>query len=325
MKPQSTWCGIWRVDNGFSFILHIKNSLIVAPITVQPSLFFADGTEYPLPAVNLPVAGTGDVDVNAALMQLPPALAAHRSDFGTAVLRFDYPTPGHVIGSTEIINPAASLIFTHPFAATDESPAGEQVWEGLWWKHDPGVGGFVALSNVTGAPQRVTITPSGQRGTPGAPTTITLASHASELIDLDRLIEGLPQRERNSGGLRIVYDGFPKCRDFGRTPERAQWIAMDTPPTFRSGIILARGARRQRSEWGSPESWSEDRTRRRASLVKRSFIPTPFCEIRARKTWCWRRWSVTCRTANPSRSQFRRRPSPLSKPAASAGCLRRRA
>src|SRR5437867_3293262 len=51
------YCGLWRVDGGFLSTIHIKNSLIVGPLDVTPVLYMADGAEYALPAVHLPISG----------------------------------------------------------------------------------------------------------------------------------------------------------------------------------------------------------------------------------------------------------------------------
>lgn len=84
----SLYCGLWRVDSGFISTIHIKNVLTVGPLTVTPVLFMADGTEYDLPAVWLPTAGTSNIRVNDALNAASPFIAAHRSDYGSVALRY---------------------------------------------------------------------------------------------------------------------------------------------------------------------------------------------------------------------------------------------
>jgi hypothetical protein len=48
------YCGLWRVDNGFVSKIHIKNALIVGPMTVVPVLYMADGTAYELQPMQVP-------------------------------------------------------------------------------------------------------------------------------------------------------------------------------------------------------------------------------------------------------------------------------
>ncbi len=204
--PQTLFCGLWRVDGDFTSTIHIKNSLVVGPIEVTPVLYMADGTGYALPPVNLPTSGVASVSVNQALANAPPELARHQSQFGSAALRYQYASPGHVLGSLEILNVGDSLIFTYPFsgvAATRQA----QTWEGLWWRHDPGVGGFVALSNTTGGPMEVTLQAIGSRGTALPAEALTIAAHSTQLLDLDSLVNGLSGLENQAGGLRVKYDG----------------------------------------------------------------------------------------------------------------------
>jgi hypothetical protein len=43
--PQMMFSGLWRVDGNFQSTIHMKNSLVVAPVQVTPVLCMADGTE----------------------------------------------------------------------------------------------------------------------------------------------------------------------------------------------------------------------------------------------------------------------------------------
>lgn len=79
--------------------------------------------------------------------------------------------------------------------------------EGLWWRHDPGVGGFVALSNPTDAAVSVSLQATGSMGTPLPALSLTLGAHATQMLDLDSLVGGLPGTENQAGGLRVQYNG----------------------------------------------------------------------------------------------------------------------
>jgi hypothetical protein len=200
-------CGLWRVDGGFVSTIRIKNSLIVAPLEVRAVLYMADGTAYPLPAVHLPISGVATVNVNAALAAAPPQIAGHLSTHGSAAVFYTYPTPGHLLGSIEVLDLAGSLIFTYPFIGGIEGEAGPQTIDGLWWRHDPGVGGFVSLANTTAEPIEVSLQVSGSSGRPQPAVGVQLLAHGSSLVDLDRLVEQLPGLENGAGGVRIRYAG----------------------------------------------------------------------------------------------------------------------
>lgn len=204
---HTLYCGLWRVDGGFVSTIRIKNSLVVAPLEMSPVLYMADGTEYVLPPIKLAETGVAALNVNAALAAAAPHVAEHLSQFGSAALRYGYSTPGHVLGSIEILDTARSLIFTYPFSgAADASHTGE-TWEGLWWRQNPGVGGFVSLANATGATLEVSIQPIGSRGTALTPEVFHLPAHATQMLDLDRLVGGLPGLENQAGGLRVQHNG----------------------------------------------------------------------------------------------------------------------
>ncbi len=200
-------CGLWRVDSGFVSKIHVKNALIATPLTVMPVLYMADGTQYELQPIQVPVAGTAQINVNDALSYAPPAIEPHLSEYGSAALLYQYQNPGHLLAFTEIINLPGSLIFTTPFAGVDEAAAGTQTLEAVWWRHTAQVDGFVALSNVTSGPIDVSLQPTGSQGTQLASTAITLQGHSTQMLDLDLLAWGLPQAENQAGGLRLQYYG----------------------------------------------------------------------------------------------------------------------
>src|SRR5437867_7822387 len=88
---HTLYCGLWRTDGGFVSTIRIKNSLVVAPLEVSPTLYMEDGTAYPLPPVNLAIAGVATVNVNQALSLAPPSIARHLSKYGSVGLVYRYP------------------------------------------------------------------------------------------------------------------------------------------------------------------------------------------------------------------------------------------
>jgi len=126
--PTSTYslhCGLWRVDSGFVSKIHIKNVLIAKPLTVMPVLYMADGTSYELQPIQVPVAGTAQINVNDALSYAPPAIEPHLSEYGSAALFYQYKNPGHLLAFTEILNLQGSLIFTTAFDGVDKGGGGD--------------------------------------------------------------------------------------------------------------------------------------------------------------------------------------------------------
>ncbi len=197
------------MDNGFVSTIHLKNTLVVGPLTVTPILFMADGTEYDLAPVRLVTTGSDDLRVGDALAIAPPAIAAHLSDYGSAELRYQYTSPGHLQAFTEISHAALSLTYTVPFEGPPDAAADTETVEGVWWRHTPDVHGFVALANTTAAPVPVSLRTTGSLGTAPVPLAASIPAHATEMFDLNSLTLDLPQGENGAGGLRVQYQGKP--------------------------------------------------------------------------------------------------------------------
>ncbi len=206
LEQQTLFSGLWRVDGGFVSTIQIKNSLIVGPAVVTPVLYMADGTPYELPPVRLATAGIAAVNVNQALAQAPPHISAHVSQYGSAALRYTGLSMS-VLASMEILDPSRSLIFGYPFDTPMAMETENQTLEGLWWKHDPGVGGFVSFANVTDRSKEITLQVIGAEGSTLAPESLTLGAHVTQVLDLDRLISTLPPLEGEVGGMRVTYTG----------------------------------------------------------------------------------------------------------------------
>ncbi|HEV2386360.1 MAG TPA: Ig-like domain-containing protein [Candidatus Acidoferrales bacterium] len=203
--PQSMVCALWRTDQGFVSTIRIKNGMIVGPVTVTPVLFMADGTEYDLAPVNLVAGGIAFVDVNDALENAPPAVANHLSQYGSAALRYQWAAPGTVVGSTQIMNDAESLVFDYPFMPVQADVVSSHTVEGLWWKHDPGVGGFLAVSNTTAQPTSATLDGTTADGDALAGETLSLPPHGMELVNMDTVF---PANAANrAGGVRVRFRG----------------------------------------------------------------------------------------------------------------------
>ncbi len=165
----------------------------------------ADGTEYDLPAVNLPASGIATIDVKTALASTPAALASHISDYGSATLRYNG-LESALLGQTALGSTALSESFLSHFTAVMPGSPATQTLEGLWWARDAGIGGFVGLGNATAQLRTVIVEALTASGQVQATQSFTLAPHASQMIDLFPLIG--PPKAGDAGGLRIQFDGL---------------------------------------------------------------------------------------------------------------------
>lgn len=210
-KPQQVFSGFWRVDQGFESTLRIKNILITQNLTVSPVVYMADGTAYALPSIDLAPGGIRDVSINEALQEAPPSIRGHVSQFGSVVLHFTSPSVANAATNMQVLNTTQSLVFTvssKPILPRAVAPNGDQTLESLWWKHDPGVRVFAAVTNTSGEQKHVELQIVGSHGSIRVERR-NLLPKATDIVDLSELIRELPEQENQIGGIRVKFDGAP--------------------------------------------------------------------------------------------------------------------
>src|SRR5260370_11892219 len=207
-KTYVLYSGFWRTDGSFVSTIRVKNVLAVAPIDVTPVLFMVDGAPYMLSSVHVAVSGVDTVNSNDALATAPSSIASHISQFGSAALIYSYPSPGHVTAQMAAIDASRSLSYTYPFVEPMDMPGhdSKQVLEGLWWKHDPGVTGFITLSNTTGQQQTAVLTPVFP-GNNANSQQVTLAPQSTQMLKLEDIANQTSTPDNRAGGIRVEYEG----------------------------------------------------------------------------------------------------------------------
>lgn len=228
--PQMLYCGLWRSGGSLAAKVHIKNSLMVAPVSVTLTLYMADGTPYILPAVEVPMSGEVTVSLSQALADAPSSMLGHISGHGSATLTYLWDRPGHIAASLNMKDVAHSLSFHEsfmimpvptmtqsvaeigpaslrmkPVALALRQGAGSPVSdaEGLWWRRDPGVSVHLGLANSSDSSITAQFELIGRSGSGAGWQTVDLDPHASTLVPLNVLINGLPGDERKGGGIRV--------------------------------------------------------------------------------------------------------------------------
>jgi hypothetical protein len=201
--PQTAFSGFWRTDGGFVAKMRIKNALVTAPLEVSPVLYMADGTEYQLPTIMIPTSGVVTVNVNQALAQAPASVLTHLSTFGSAGLTYRHASGGHLIASISMQDTSRSLVLSYPFTESPVSrrrpQSGSSVWEGAWWKHDPDIQGFVAISNATNRETQARVRLISAGGSLAQPKTINLKAHSTQMLSLESDLNATGKE----GGIRI--------------------------------------------------------------------------------------------------------------------------
>jgi len=200
--------GLWMIDANMKSSLHITNDLVTSSLSVTPVLWLSNGVKYTLPAVNLEPSGTAVVDINQALASQGLASYATLSGY----VEIDYSWPWDALCATVVnVDTLHSVIFSYglplasPAAQTSQAAATTQTLEGLWWKQEANVTGFVTFINPTPQAGSAVLTVSDAQSNPLGQYPVTVSPHGTKTVDLT----GALQNAGTSGGLRVVYNGGP--------------------------------------------------------------------------------------------------------------------
>jgi len=198
--------GPWIVDSHFRSTIFLKNSVETSTITVTPVLHFSDGSEHRLAAVQLEASGTAKIDINAGLDTL--GISPNATLTGWVELQYIWAWEPFC-GMIRVVDTTRSVVFTFGFG-TPESlkfdsahKAAAQVTEGMWWKQEHNVTGFVALANTTTRPVTATVEISDNHAAVLGTHTITVAPKGMETLDPLEI----ESPSVTAGGIRISYTG----------------------------------------------------------------------------------------------------------------------
>src|SRR5271166_3254317 len=150
--PRSLTGGLWMTNGSMKSRLRITNDLVTASLSVTPILWLSNGVKYVLPAVNLQPSGTAIVDINQALAD--QGLAPYGTLSGYVELNYQWPWDA-LCAMVVNVDVAHSVIFGYGLqlgapsahAGQTTGQASSQILEGLWWKQEANVTGFVAITN----------------------------------------------------------------------------------------------------------------------------------------------------------------------------------
>jgi hypothetical protein len=201
--------GLWMTDANFKSSIFVRNIVESDPMTVTPIVWLANGTKYTLPDVTIDPAGTAIIDVNAGLQG--KGISPWATLNGYVELQYSWPWDP-LCATIRAVDVSHSLIFTTglrssaPFNSQSQARApAQQAVEGMWWKEEKDVTGFVSLANVTSQPVQATVQVSDNQANGLAEHTVTISPHGMKLVNLTEL----PSIAGTEGGLRISYMGTP--------------------------------------------------------------------------------------------------------------------
>jgi hypothetical protein len=155
---QSVVGGMWMTDANFKSTIYLRNNVETDSITVTPILWLSNGQKYVLNEVKLDPAGVAVINVNQALAE--KNIASWATLNGYVEVQYTWPWDA-LCATIWNVDAGHSLIFTS--GLNSSSPAKSdtlstspqnQILQGLWWKQEPNVSGFIALSNTSSAAVR---------------------------------------------------------------------------------------------------------------------------------------------------------------------------
>lgn len=206
LVPGSTAAGPWIVDSHFQSNIYLKNIVETSAIPVTPVLHMSDGTVHRLPDVLLEPAGIANIDISASLETL--GIVPNATLSGWVELQYNWAWDP-LCAMIRVLDTTRSLIFTFGFgtpesmASQSQHISGRQITEGMWWKQEPKVTGFVALANTTSKTIIAKLDVSDTHNSVLGSHTVTVPPHCMEMLDL---IE-MQSASTNEGGIRVTYFG----------------------------------------------------------------------------------------------------------------------
>lgn len=193
----------------FKSALYLKNGLKTGPLTVTPALYLSNGVRLSLAPVTMEPSGTAVVDINQALVD--NGMASNASLNGYVEITFQWAWDV-VCATVRNVDTVHSLIFISnlqplPPPSPASQPAASapptQSLEGLWWKEESNVTGFVALSNVSGSPINAAIQVLDDQNNNLGSHTVTVSPHGTNVMNLNELLSASTPR----GGVTLSYAG----------------------------------------------------------------------------------------------------------------------
>ena len=190
-KSASLVGGLWMTSPTLKSQMFLKNILEVSSITARPVLYRSNGTRYQLSLVTIEASGTAVVDINSELDKLGIASYATLSGY----VEIDYNWAWNPLCVTiRNVDTIHSTIFTYGVQPSTDgttqisASAMTQVAEGMWWKQEGQVTGFVAVANTSSKSIDASVQVSDSAGNPMATDDMTISPHGTKMLDLPELL-----------------------------------------------------------------------------------------------------------------------------------------
>ena len=203
--------GLWMTDANWKSAIYLRNGVETDPVTVTPILHLSNGVKYTLPDVILQPAGNAIIDINQGLQQL--GIASFATLSGYAEIQYTWPWDPFC-ATIRNMDTAHSLIFTYSLQPTMPVPlqivnpvvkAPTHTIEGMWWKQEANVTGFVALANISSKAIQANVQLTDNQANLIAQHSVTISPREHEASELTRTYFGHRRTGRNSNYLQRYY------------------------------------------------------------------------------------------------------------------------
>ena len=199
--------GLWMTDPNFRSVLTVTNNVQTSALTVTPVVYLSNGNKYQLTAVTLPPSGTANVDINGGLAA--QGLASWASLYGYVEVQYSWPWDALCVTVTNL-DAVHSEVFSYglrpsgPMQAPKNSTAlVTTTYEGLWWKQESNVTGFLTVSNLTAQPSTVSVQVTDRDANAIATHSVTVPPNGTKWVDLDEL----KPATTTDGGIHVTWTG----------------------------------------------------------------------------------------------------------------------
>jgi hypothetical protein len=152
-------------------------------------------------------AGIAVVNINQALAD--KGIAPYATLRGYVEIQYMWPWDALCV-TIRNVDVVHSVVFTHNLRPAKQPIVGSgiaagqlQTYEGMWWKQDAGVTGFVSVSNPSANPISAKIQVSDNRANVLGTHAVTVSAHGTKVVDLLEL----QTTSVSQGGLRVTYEG----------------------------------------------------------------------------------------------------------------------
>lgn len=189
-------------DANYKSTIYLRNDVETDPVTVTPILWLSNGKKFVLNDVKLDPAGVAVININQALADQGLSYWATLTGYVEVQYKWPWDALCVIVWNVDLSH---SLIFTSGLSPS--SPvlglSQSQIVEGMWWKQEANVSGFVALSNTSPDPVHASVQVTDATGNALAAHSVTVSSHGTKVVNMPEM-QGA---RSNAGGVRIAYTG----------------------------------------------------------------------------------------------------------------------